>query len=363
LLLAFRIWCQRIEPYQGWSDANLPNQAVFGFTHQTMPLVMIDLSRGRIETPNGGLFDAGPSWHTLEVLVDPLTHTFDVYLDGEWINQSSVMPEVNTFIQFYMFLSVPYATEWVNFYIDELVYGGSQSLTTTLESDELPYKITPDEVLYFNTFDVESIEELLTDGHPFVRLLAGKIAFDFPTAIDGNNIVLSVPAGPVNEVNYFAMKYRFTEAQEDPWSKWGEISIQLNYLANMDDQEWTISVSETRYRADYFFATGKNKINGWRGSMENYQPGFWHSMEMVIIPVNLEADAFNLQFWHDGCLVGQQLIDDIEDFLGENPLRVDFVINSGHNRQQIFSGEIDDITVGFIAFPGLEKGGNHENEE
>jgi len=218
-------------------------------------------------------------------------------------------------------------------------------------------------VFYFNTFDVESLEELITDGHSFVSPLAGTIAFEFPAANDDNNVVLSVPVGPVTETNYFAVKYRFTEAQEDPWSKWGTISIQLNNLAIRGEQGWSTSVSETRDRAEYLLQTGRNKINGWRGSPENYQPGFWHTMEMVIAPATPEADSFILQFWHDGCLVGQQPIEDINDYLGEHPLRVDFVIQAGSYRQQIFSGEIDDITVGFIAFPGLEKGGNHDSEE
>jgi hypothetical protein len=116
----------------------------------------------------------------------------------------------------------------------------------------------------------------------------------------------------------------------------------------------SIGVQASRYGAEYTYFAGKNRINGVRGSRENFQPGSWHTMEMVLKPVGTDLQRFLLQYWHDGCFVGEAEVEYPQYFIGAHPYGVSFEVDSGDHRHQDFAGEIDELTAGFIAFPGLE---------
>jgi hypothetical protein len=110
--------------------------------------------------------------------------------------------------------------------------------------------------------------------------------------------------------------------------------------------------------AEYKYRTAQRWIFGWSGSQENFSPGYWHTMEMIIKPLLPGGERFVLQYLHDGCLVGNEVheIEDAEYYLGGYPFTVNFTVSAGDHRQQVFSGEIDDITIGSIDFNEVAQG-------
>jgi hypothetical protein len=77
-------------------------------------------------------------------------------------------------------------------------------------------------------------------------------------------------------------------------------------------------------------------------------------MEMIVEPLSVENDQYLLKFWHDGVFVAEIEIDSVENLLDpENRLVCRFDFSSDSDRQGVFSGEIAELTIGYIAFPDL----------
>jgi hypothetical protein len=343
-----------LEDYAGWSDADLTNFIGFSTTFHDGHLCLIDVGRGRILNEQGEVIDeSGIGWHTLEIMPSNTDQVMRIYLDGDEIGQHALDMGVDRYAQLSLNLSAPYATDWVNIYIDELVFGGERPLFKTASADEMTYLMTPDVVLYDETFDeVPAFPVEIHGSGAMVR--NGTFQFSIPKGREDVNINVAIPAQPVSQMNYFSMKYRILDFQTDPWSEWGSISIRLQSLDLAQDKGYSsIGAFDSRYGAEYILQAGRNEHHGWWGSWENFQPGAWHVMEMVIKPGSDLRDQYIIQYWHDHILVGEHEIIDVEYFLGDHPFSVAFSVDSGRPRQVDFKGEIDEIMVGGIDFSGL----------
>ena len=343
-----------VENYAGWSDADFMNHIGFGTTFYDGHLCFLDVGRGWIMNERGEVLDdAGIGWHTLEVIPSNADQLMRIYLDGDEIGQQALDMGVDQYAQLTLDLSAPYATDWVNIYIDELVFGGERPLFTAVSANDMTFLITPDVVLYDETFDENPAFPVEIYGSG-AMVRNGTFQFSIPKGREDVNIYVSIPAQPISQMNYFSMKYRILDFQTDPWSEWGTISIELPNPDLALETGWSsIGVSNSRYGAEYILKAGQNMHLGWWGSWENFQPGAWHVMEMVIKPGSVLRDQYIIQYWHDHILVGEHEFIDVEYFLGVHPFSVAFFINSGRHRHVDFKGEIDEIMVGGIDFSGL----------
>jgi hypothetical protein len=345
-----------LEDYAGWSDADLTNFIGFSTTLSDHHLCLIDVGRGRILNEQGEVLDeSGIGWHSLEIMPSTADQVMRIYLDGDEIGQQALDMGVDKYAQLSLYLSARYATDWINIYIDELVFGGERPLFSAASARDLTYLITPDVVLYYETFDENPAFPVEINGIG-AMIRNGTFQFSIPEGREDVNINVTIPAQPINLMNYFSMKYRIQDFQTDPWSEWGSISIELPNSDLALETGWSsIGVSNSRYGAEYILKAGKNLHFGGSGSWENFQPGTWHVMEMVIKPGSVLNDQYLIQYWHDHILIGEHGFSDVEYFLGGHPFNVAFSINSGRYRQVDFKGEIDEIMVGQIDFSGLFK--------
>lgn len=354
----------KLKDYPGWSDEKLENGFGFGLSSHPNDLFAVNIGRRKIQ-PSPYIHKdllLSDGWHAMEIVNVPESSQMDIYLDGELIGSASDEWVANSFDQLHVFLYAQYSTEWISLYIDEILFGGEYPSNPSLEAEDAAYYITPDEVFYHNPFDEMPGGNILAQGDVFGRVQDSKFRFDFSPEYDHEVISLQVPDIMISEMNYFSLRYRLTDWQQEPWSDWGEISIYLYDSDLRNASGCSIGVFESIYRAEYFINGGNNRIESLMGSWEDFQPGAWHTVEMAISPLDSEAETYLLQYWHDGCQVRQMEISDLDTCLGVAPLTVEFLVNSGIHRQNSFSGEIDEITVGKIDF-GTREDFNNAGEE
>ena len=344
----------RIDDYQGWSDENNLNMAYINLTYSEsgVGLSAINLTNQSIETtgPSTGTILLGSDWHVLEFIPDTQSGRLNIFLDGELIDQSGEMPDMNTFARLDLWFDILSSTDWITLSIHEVIFGGQTPKQQAVEAEDAAYYITPDEILNQYTFDVFPSEDMQVNGQQYIRVSDGKLKFNINDKKDNSGVALQIPIKPISEMNYFSMRYRYTDYQKEYWSEWGRLWIWLRNPYFKSE----IGVAISRYGADYTYKTGNHLEWQVTGSTENFQPEFWHTMEMVIKPLEADTNRYLLQYWHDGCLVGEHEIEHAEYYLSDT-YNVDIEINPGIHSQQNYSGEIDEITIGFIAFPGLEQ--------
>jgi len=350
----------RLDDYRGWSDASQALSLNLGlFSPQSfIGLADFNLQSRSIFTSSDGqqadhFLDA--DWHTLEFTPDPSSRRLNIHLDGERIGQTDPLPTTDQWMRLSFWMDVRATSDWLNFYLDEVVFGGSQPPTAASQAQDASFKFTPDEVLFQSALDGPFPEEVIVEEGLAFPISNGVFRFDIPSRAESHSTVIRIPAQPVERMNYYAMRYRITDQQPEFWSTWGYIGIKFNSPALERDQGSTIGVEASRYGAEYSYFAGRNLIDGARGSDENFQRGYWHTMEMLIIPVSGQEGRYLLQYWHDGNLVGENEIEPIEYFLASaEPFWVKFEAYAGQDRRQAFTGEFDEIIMGYIDFSGQQ---------
>jgi hypothetical protein len=353
-----------LEDYPGWSDEKLENG--FGFHHSSLShdLMFVNIGRRQIQ-PSPTIYQdllLSSGWHALEVVRSQDSSRLDIYLDGELIGGASIEGLTKRYEQLSVFLYTQYSTDWINLYIDEVVYGGEAPLKPALQVEDVSYFLMPDEVFYEQSFAEMPSGALLAQGEGFGRVQEDKFIFEISPEHEHEGISFQIPGIIYPEVNYFSFRYRLSNWQQEPWADWGEFSIRLHDPDFMDESGCSIGVFESVYRAEYSLTGGNNRIESLIGSWENFQPGAWHTVEMALRPLDLESGIYLLYYWHDGYQVKQMEVDDLASCLGEGPLVAEFFVDSGFPRQKTLSGEIDEITVGKINFSNWEDF-NHAGEE
>lgn len=345
-----------LKDYPGWSDENRENGFGFNLSSLSHDLITVNIGRRQIQpTPDiHQVHSLSRGWHTLEMVRSKdLTH-LDIYLDGGFIGQASIEGLTKQYDQLSVFLYAQYSTDWINLYIDEVVFGGEVPVRPALRPEDRAYFLTPDEVFFVESFKEMPDEAVLAEGAGFGRVLEDAFLFEISPEQDQALIAFQVPDIIFPEMNYFSFRYRLSNWQQEPWADWGALSIRLHHPDYQDGSGCSIGVFESLYRAEYSLTGGNNRIESLIGSWENFQPGAWHTVEMAIRPLDREGGTYRLYYWHDGYQVRQMEIKDLASCLGQGPLTAQFIVDSGFPRQKSLSGEIDEIRVGKINFEHRE---------
>ena len=168
----------RVDEYQGWTDAKQVITADFSLfsMKDCMKLIDINLSQQYVHTPlssTNNIGDIGSHWHTLEFVPVKNSDQLDVYLDGGLIGQSQKMPDKPTYVNLVLSFVVDYSTDWVNFLVDEVVWGGETPQKLAETPEEAEYHFTSDEIIYQYTMDYLPPEDIFQNGGAITSLKNG----------------------------------------------------------------------------------------------------------------------------------------------------------------------------------------------
>ena len=298
----------------------------------------------------------GSGWHTLEMVSQQDKHQVDIFLDGKKLHTLLFTEEQFVRWMHYTFsLSVSNTTDWVSLQIDEVIFGAEQPIAQTLLPEDAPYRFTPDSVALDEDFKTQAYLQAEGKGGEFLTQSGSVLSFLFPPGKDEQNQSLHFPTRPINENNYYAIRFRFTSPDVDYWAAWAGFSLgvvnqdQYNKIQYMDGYDLSIGTS----RHDYAFV-GRFGINNSLGGYpfrQNTQPGNWHTMEIVIKPPGEGSQTYTTFYWVDGFLLGKRVSrQDPARLLDPNAtLLATIQINSGSYRQDVLSGDIDELVIGTIA--------------
>ena len=146
------------------------------------------------------------------------------------------------------------------------------------------------------------------------------LSFEMPKRNDDQSAIFELPGKPITEMNYFSMRFRLIDYQEDYWSTCGQISIEYRDDQVGEEIGPISAVSMSRYTANHFLEFRPNQIENNLGSVEDLQYNFWHTMEMAIKPTSPGPDTYILAYWFDNVLVAEYPINE-EDIFPETENR------------------------------------------
>lgn len=350
----------RLADYTGWSDADQELSAGLGlwYLENYVGLAHFDLRSQTLhlhaaETGINNLL--GSDWHTLEFLPDVKTGRLNVYLDGELAGQTEELPQADAWAQIVFSMNIQATDEWLNLYIHEVVFGGSQPLLVADEPQQAQFALQPDEVLFQTGFDGALPEDVFVEGGLTFPIANGVFRFEINSRNPNHSTVINVPAQPADRMNYYALRYRILDEEPDYWSTWGHIGIK-SYSPDMErDLRYNIGVEASRYGAEFTYFAGQNRINQMWGSPENFQKGGWHTMEMVFQPITPDGSRLRLLYWQDGRFIGGDEMEPSRYFIeGANPFWMKFETYAGQHRRQTHRGEFDEIIMGYIDLAGQQ---------
>jgi len=293
----------------------------------------------------------GSRWHTVEMLSQVDKHFVDIYLDGKKIRTVSFNDQQLLLWRRYAFnLYVSNTSDWVRIQIDEVIFGADQPLAKTLLPEEAPYRFTPDMSDLHEDFGSGAYQQALVLGGEYVTQSGGVLSFLFPPGKDDPSIRLQFPGKPVNENNYYAARFRFTSPDDNYWANWAGLYIGLENQNFQSPQGYSLYLGTLRRELHFQGNSGKNDGANAPAYNQNAQPGNWHTLEMIIKPPEGGSQAYTVFYWVDGYLLGKSILQDPDNFSDANaPLLATINIFGGSYRQEVFSGEIDDLVIGTIA--------------
>lgn len=337
----------RLEDYQGWNDIEQENNA--GFGSNLFSISDLNLSKQLILEPMNWENQRflGDDWHTLEAILSYSEDATQVYLDGEpFFSKQGVFNGYQVYTLMINF-EVLSSTEFVNFYIDEIIYGSNEKSAPAESPEEAEFHYKPEESLLRKPMEEE--QEIRIQNPDRVDIREGVLTMAVPPDQPDNATILFFPIQRAEE-NYFALKYKFSDASTPSWMNNGflEINLQVDD-ADSSQNQYIPSVSTNLFQAGYFHTTGINMIDGFNGSIENYTQGGWHTMEMLITPASSDLQDYKLQFWHDGQMIGERELTIFETYLEEKRnLLVGIHFFGGVGMSEPVSVDVADLTIGSI---------------
>jgi hypothetical protein len=243
----------------------------------------------------------------------------------------------------------------VSLQIDDVIFGGDGSGAPALRPEEAAYRFTPDTVDLHEDFSTPLTGQTLPNGSEFVTQSGGALAFRFPAGQDDQVINLRFSTKPINENNYYAMRFRFTSPDDNYWAAWERIFLGV---ANQDQSQknnfklqYLLYTTVVRHENAFSGGDGISASLPWSIFGQDRLPGSWHTMEMIVKPPDGNSPAYTAFFWVDGHLLGMGSLNQEAAALlqGNTSLGAFIQIESGNYRQEVFSGEIDDLVIGTIA--------------
>jgi hypothetical protein len=341
----------RLGDYQGWSDIQQQIEGYIGT--EFFPIAALNFTTQTINLHDQSAF-IGTAWHTLEAVVSSDRSLLQIYLDGEPFAQVKELPPSYSMNQLFIVYAVHYATDWVNLYIDEIVFGGDTLLKSASEVEDAQYHYSPEAPEYFNGFEDNSINQFFTEGDAFHRVEDGSLKVDFPQ--EGSQImsIFEIPTQSIDQVNYYAVKYRVTQTPQKYWNYDGFLQMEL--INSQNQQESKLNIQTSLDTARYSGSTGLRQYFDIYGSDQNFQVGGWHTLEWVIFPSVDGGSANKMQYWFDQQLISERQIDS-PNVLGDSlsPLKIRYVVSSGDLSFGPISIEIDEILSGYLPFSVIDK--------
>lgn len=349
--LAYRF---RMDDYQGIKqpNTNVIVNAVFQLTKENSleaNFNLIDQSFSGFQTGDSkSTLDS--DWHTLEIISQAEKQNIDIYLDGKKVGTRSLNQiQSKSWMNYVFFLSVSNTNDWVRFQLDEIIFGASEPISEKELPEDVPYHFTPSQVDYQENFDTQAYQQFLVNGNSYVKINNGVLEFNIPSGKEDIGIGLEVPISSTSETNYLATRYRYTSPNTDYWSNWGGFTLLLFNPSFQNPEGYSPQIEVTRL--DERFAGWSCQSCGLQVNayIVNSQPSQWHTLEMVMKRSVSNSNQYRIAFWIDGNLLGEDELSDAEKFLNESEnLFAAIRINSGRNRHEAFSGEIDNLTTGFL---------------
>jgi hypothetical protein len=338
----------RLDDYQGKVEENTSLHGHF-FDHLSSNSIIDTIEFDGLSQTLMGI-SLGSHWHTVEMVSQEDRHSVDVYLDGKKIKTLSFNDEqLNSWMDYIFALDITNTTDWVRIQIDDIVFGGDQSIPQALEPEQAPYRFTPDSVYNHEEFTSPADQLAYDSGAEFITQSKGVLSYKIPAGKDNRVIRFDLPAKPINEDNYYATRFRLTSPDNNYWADSPYFFLGMNKKdpAPGEGDDLSIGIFQG---FDFQGHYGSNSAIEIPGFNLNNQPGNWHTMEMLIKPPDKSLQQYTVIYWVDGYLLGKVPIQDPTRFLDSNTVLVSFIqISGGSFRQNVFSGEIDDLVIGTIA--------------
>lgn len=342
----------RLNDYQGTIQENTSFHGHF-FYQMDGPQAYIDatefdgLSQDLLNGSSG--IQLGSNWHTVEMISQKDRHFVDVYLDGKKINTLSFDDEqLNRWMHFTFALDISNTTDWVRIQINNIVFGGDQPFSQKLQPQEASYRFIPDTVDVHEDFITQANQLALRDGAEFVTQSNGLFSFRIPAGKDNPVIRFDLPTKTLNVDNDYATRFRFTSPHDNYWANYAYffLGIENKNLSPGNGYE----IGTFRSGNDFQGHFGTNQAIDDIAYDPNAQPGSWHTLEMIFKPPDESSQAYTVFYWVDGYLMGMASLPDSVQYLDANAPLVGYIqISGGSDRQNVFSGEINDLVIGTIA--------------
>jgi hypothetical protein len=341
----------RLGDYQGWSDAHQPTEGYIGT--DSFPLAGIDLSR-QIISLNGQSVFLGTAWHTLEGVVSADQRQLQIYLDGKPFTQVNGLPQSYWMNRLGIAYTVRYATDWVNLYVDEIVFGGDAPLKFASETEEAKYHYSLETPEYFNDFQDASVNQSIVEGDRFQTIEEGHLRVDFPQGKMQMSSEIAIPTQSLDQVNYYAAKYRVIQTPQKFWNYDGFFQIGLE--SPQFPQQFELIIQASLDVARYSGSAGERQYFEAVGSEQNFQTEGWHTMEWVMFPAEEGDSAYLMQYWFDQRLISERLINNPDgiDYVS-TPLKIEYSISSGDASFGPISVEIAELVSGYLPLSEIER--------
>jgi hypothetical protein len=356
--LAYLGYRFRLEEYPGRKTEN----SSFQFASYPMRAVAMDDLHFEVDgisqilASDQNIF-LGSRWHTVEMVSQHDKHVVDIFLDGKKIRTVLFNDlQLNAWGHFAFSINISDSNDWVRVQIDEIIFGASQPLPTKLTPEEAPYRFTPDKVDLHEDFSTQAYQQFLVQGGEFISQAAGSLVFQFPPGKELAFVLLEIPGKSILEDNYYATRFRFTSPDHNIWSSWASFYIGLRNMDTKAPDRVELLMGADRWELNFRAITGRNQIINTFAYNQVAQPENWHTLEMVVSPPGASSGEYTAFIWVDGSLLGQSNLEHPEQLLEAGAsLRVVIELNSGINRQDVFSGEIDDLVIGNISSEKIQE--------
>jgi hypothetical protein len=355
--LAYRF---RVNDYQGRVQENTFINERFVYQYVDIPDGPEINFDGISQKLSGGQSEIflGTRWHTLEMVSQANRHMVDVYLDGKKTRSLLFDDEQLARWTHYTFsMYISNTSDWVSLQIDEVIFGADQPIPQRPLPEDAPYRFSPDTVALHEDFSTQSYQSYLAPmkDTQFVTQSNGMLSFRVPAGKENPKIQLLFPTKPINENNYYATRFRFTSPDDDYWAAWEDFALivenqdQYNMIKYTDGYD--LSISALRHEYAFKGSFGINNSLGGFPFRQNTQPGNWHTLEMIIKPPADSSQPYIAYFWVDGYLLGEKISqpDPARLLNAKEALLAGIQIYCGSYRQDVFSGDIDDLVIGTIA--------------
>lgn len=338
----------RLGPYQGTvRDGTYGNGQL---QLQTIDLPQVNLLDWNVLDQGTRSTILGTAWHVLELRRLSTRAQAEVYLDGNKIDNID-FSEAGPFrwMRLVVTLGATNTDNWVGMQIDEVLFGSDEPIPSRLEASGAPFHFTPETILLHQDFNAPLPAENIQAGAGYVSHVAGSASLQVPSGEEKSGVMLRFPTRPIDEINYYAARFRFTSEEGNPWNAWSSFHIKIGDGNKYWEDKFDISFGY--FPSSDTFGVSFGIMNGLAQYPFNFaeQP-IWHTFEMIIQPPRTEGGGYVGWFWADGGLLGQTTLRDDPSRLLDPQAAYILNVNlaSEGSRQNPFSVELDDLIIGTL---------------